>query len=417
MVGASAWIRKMFEEGAALKSEYGPDAVFDFSLGNPDLEPPESFFRLLREFSSPAGEENDARDLSASPQDQKTARPKGLHGYTPNAGLPQAREAVAGILASETGIPFTASSILMTAGAAAGLTILFRTILEPGDEVLVFAPYFAEYGAYVSGAGGILRPLPSGAGFLPDPETLASALGSRTRALLVNSPNNPTGRIWPEETFAALEAVLRKHEEATGIKVLVISDEPYRKIVFDGRTAPSPASRCRDTVIATSWSKSLSLAGERIGYLAVSPRLAEAAELVTGLVTVARTSGFVNAPALMQRVASRLAGETVDIGAYERRAKAMSAGLRSAGYEFPEPEGALYVFCKVPEAPGKDPSDPAALESAFLSLLREERILAVPGTGFGCPGWFRLAFCVPESSIINAMPGFARCMEKWLSRS
>ncbi len=397
-IAKSAWIRGLFEEGARMRQRWGAEHVYDFSLGNPDLEPPDSFFSVLA-------------DLLADPA-------PGRHGYMPNAGFPEVRAAVAASASEEQGIEIPGHNILMTAGAAAGLNVVFATILDPGDEVVVPAPFFPEYTAYVAHGGGRLVPVPTDRDFLPDPEAIAAALGPRTAALLLNSPNNPTGRIYPAPLLGRIAGVLRSHGERSGRHPCVVSDEPYRKIVYGTAQVPSVMEAFDRCVVATSWSKSLSLAGERIGYLAVSPRFPEAGVLVDGLVMTARTRGFVNA--LMQRAVHRLLDARIDAESYGRRGRELAAGLRAAGYACPDPEGGLYLFCRVPPREGRSGESAASPQRTempedveFLAHLRDFRILGAPGSGVSCPGWFRLCFAVPRGTIEGAIPAFARAIEAW----
>lgn len=386
----SSWIRRMFEEGLKLKKEFGADKVYDFSLGNPDVEPPAAFNGIVARL---------AADTS-----------RGTHGYMPNAGYPAVRAAVAGKASRDQGLAIPPENIVMTVGAAGGLNVLLRTILDPGDEVIVFKPYFAEYFFYVQNHGGRFIDVPTGPGFTPDPEALRAALSPRTACVIVNSPNNPTGRIYTRAELEALGAVLEEHGRKTGRYPYLVADEPYREIVYGGATVPSPMLAYRETIVATSWSKSLSLPGERIGYLAVSPNCEDAKGLVDGLAMCTRILGFVNAPALLQRAVAELLDERCDVASYERRGRLLAEGLRAAGYEFPEPAGAFYIFARVPELPGEPIP---GLDVAFVMHLKKYNLLAVPGVGFGCPGWFRLSYCVAEKTIRDAIPLFARAMEDW----
>ncbi len=375
---SSSWIRRMFEEGAELKARLGPARVFDFTLGNPDLEPPSRF----------------KEELLAAVQDPHP----GLHAYMPNAGLLQTRQALAGYLSRLHRLDFRPTDLVLTCGAAGGLNIIFKTILDPGDEVVVFAPYFPEYPFYVDNHRGVARVAETDAAFRLDLENLEAQLTSRTRAVLLNSPNNPTGRVYEEATLQALGEILRQQGARSGRPLYLVADEPYGRLVYDGRALPSVFAAYPDTLLATSFSKDLSIPGERLGYVAVSPRARAREELVAGLVLANRILGFVNAPALMQRVVANLTEVSVDFTPYARRRELFSRVLAQAGYEFVKPDGAFYLF---PRAPGGD-------DLAFIARLKAENILAVPGRGFGRSGYFRLAFCVPETDIEKAAPGFAR---------
>ncbi len=379
---SSSWIRKMFEEGRELKARLGADQVFDFTLGNPDLEPPPRF----------------KEELAAAAQDPRP----GLHGYMPNAGLPEPRQALAAHLGRVHRLEFRADDLILTCGAAGALNVILKTILDPGDEVIVFAPYFVEYLAYADNHGGVVRVAETDANFQLDLKRLAAVLSPKTRAVLINSPNNPTGQVYESAALLELGQLLGRHAAAHGRPVYLVADEPYRRIVYDGLEVPSVFAAYPDTLLANSFSKDLSIAGERLGYAAVSPRTPGRLELAGGLALANRILGFVNAPAFMQRVVAPLAEVQVDMAPYARRRETFCRVLEQAGYEFFKPKGAFYLF---PKAPGGD-------DLAFVALLREENILAVPGRGFGRQGHFRLAFCAPETVIEKAAPGFARARER-----
>jgi len=388
---SSSWIRRMFEEGQQLLREPGATGIYDFSLGNPDLEPPAEFAEVLDRIT---------RDGAS-----------GSHGYMPNAGYPAVRTAVAARASRDQGIEIPASNIVMTVGAAGALNVTLRTLLDPGDEVIVISPWFAEYRFYVQNYGGVFVEVPAGPGFHLDLGAIEAALGPRTAALIINSPNNPTGTVYDHEELAGLAAILTRHGAVQGRQPCIIADEPYREIVYGDTVVPSIMALYPETIVATSWSKSLSLPGERIGYLAVSPLARNAREIVDGLVLSTRILGFVNAPALMQRVVAELLDSRADVASYERRGKILSEGLRDAGYEFSEPRGAFYIFCKVP--PGGGAAFHPSRDVDFAMHLKKWRIMAVPGIGFGWGGWFRLSYCVPEATIRGALQGFALAMEEW----
>ena len=374
----SSWIRRMFEEGAELKARLGPEQVCDFTLGNPDLEPPRQFKEeLLAAVKDPA---------------------PGLHGYMSNAGLPPVRQALAAHESRVHRLPFTAEDIIVTCGAGAALNVILKALLDPGDEVVVFAPFFPEYFFYADNHGGIARVVETDETFQLDLERLEAGLSARTRAVIVNSPNNPTGQVYGAERLAGLGELLTLHSRRHGRPVYLIADEPYRRLAFDGLTVPSTYAAYPHTLLATSYSKDLSIPGERLGYAAVSPRAEGREEVAAGMVLANRILGFVNAPALMQRVVGRLTEVTIDLTPYARRRDLFCDLLSRAGYEFLRPKGAFYLF---PKAPGGD-------DLAFVNRLKQENILAVPGQGFGRAGHFRLAFCVPEAVIERAAPGFAR---------
>ncbi|MDR2695304.1 MAG: pyridoxal phosphate-dependent aminotransferase [Deltaproteobacteria bacterium] len=384
---ASSWIRRMFEEGIALKQQYGEDAVCDFSLGNPDLPPPQAVAEGMKKLA------------------QTLDQPFAL-GYMPNAGFSWAREQLAAWLSREQQTPVAAADVILTCGAAGGINAFFRAVLDPGDEVLCFAPYFVEYGAYAGNHGGVLKPVPAvPKSFAPDPVALEAAVTKRTRALIINSPNNPTGVIYSREQIERVCAVLLAASERNGRPVFLLSDEPYRFLAFDGARVPSVLPLYPYAVLGSSFSKNLSMAGERLGYLALSSGMEGRERLMAALTMTNRTLGFVNPPVVAQHLMAAALGSQVDVGIYERRRNAMAGVLAGAGYSFQLPQGAFYFF---PEAPGGD-------DVAFVRRLAQERVLGVPGSGFGCPGHFRLAFCVEEKVILRAAEGLARAYN--ISRS
>lgn len=373
-----SWIRRMFEEGAELKARLGVDMVFDFTLGNPDLEPPPRFKEALVEA---------ARDPSP-----------GLHSYMTNAGLLHARQALAGSLRSMYHQDLGPGDLVLTCGAAGALNVIFKALLDPGDEVIIFAPYFPEYLFYADNHGGVAQVVETDPSFQLDLKALQNALNPRTKAVIINSPNNPTGQVYPAPALMELGHLLKKHGERVGRTIYLVADEPYSRILYDDLELPNIFSVYPNTLLATSFSKDLSIPGERLGLVAVSPRAAHREELLAGFILANRILGFINAPALMQRVVAKVAGLCVDTSPYARRRDLLGQILAEAGYRFLKPQGAFYFF---PEAPGGD-------DLGFVSRLKQENILAVPGQGFGRSGYFRLAFCVPESVIERAAPGFLR---------
>jgi aspartate aminotransferase len=377
----SSWIRQMFEEGARLKGEFGAENVFDFSLGNPNLSPPEAFRTVLQELMD--------------------EDPPGCHGYMPNAGYPDVRAAVAAQISRDHGATLGAGQVIMTVGAGGALNAVLRAVLDPGDEVVVPRPYFVEYDFYVANHGGVLKTVETSAAFdlLLDP--LEAAITPRTRAVLLNSPNNPTGKVYSRQDLERLRAVLDRKSAEQGRIIYLISDEPYRHIAYDDLEVPGVFSVFPNAVVCSSYSKDLSLPGERIGYAAVNPAAAEADTLVGAITLTNRILGFVNAPALMQRVVGRLQGTTVDIGLYRRNRDRLYEGLVAAGYSCHKPEGAFYLF----------PRSPIPDDVAFVRLLQEENILGVPGSGFGGPGHFRLAYCCSYATVERSLPGFRRALE------
>ena len=378
----SSWIRQMFEEGARLKAQYGEAQVFDFSLGNPSAPPPAAVDAALQSVLREAG--------------------PGLHRYLPNAGLPEARAHVAGELAAATGLAYGAEHVVMTCGAAGALNIVLKAVLDPGDEVIALAPYFVEYGFYAQNHGGTLVTVPTDESFQPDAEALRAAITPRTRAVIVNSPNNPTGVVYPAARLRALAEVLREASARHGRPIYLLSDEPYRYLVFDEVEVPWISTLYEHALILTSYSKDLGLAGERLGYVAVSPRIAGHAQLMDALVLANRVLGFVNAPALVQRILPLLHGARVDAAFYKDLRDRMLGPLRAMGYEVVQPDGAFYLF----------PRSPIADDVAFVRLAQQERLLLVPGSGFGRAGHFRIALCVPGEVIDRALPVFERVLQR-----
>ncbi|MBW1981885.1 MAG: pyridoxal phosphate-dependent aminotransferase [Deltaproteobacteria bacterium] len=381
----SSWIRKMFEEGARLKAVHGADNVFDFSLGNPDVDPPAAFRHTLTRV---AAEE----------------RP-GVHGYMPNAGFEETRSAVAAQVGQEQGVSLESRHVVMTCGAAGGLNCIFKALLDPGDEVVVPAPYFVEYGFYAENHGGRLSVVPTRDDFTLDLGAIEAAINQNTKAVLLNSPNNPTGQVYDASSLNRLGELLEQQSGKLGKTLFLISDEPYRKLVYDGDTVPSVFKAYRNTIITSSYSKDISLPGERIGYLAVHPEADQVTLLMDALVLANRVLGFVNAPAFMQRVVRDLQGSCVDVNLYQTRRDLFCRGLTEAGYEMITPRGAFYLF----------PRSPIADDVEFVRMLQEENILVVPGSGFGKPGHFRISYCVSEKTISRSLPGFARARSRALS--
>jgi aspartate aminotransferase len=387
-----SWIRRMFEAGAQMREKLGADKVFDFSLGNPDLEPPPEFIKALR-------------DAVASDE-------LGSHAYMMNAGYRSARAAMAQKVSLEHAVAATADDVIMTTGAAGALNVIFKTVLNPGDEVVAIRPYFAEYGAYVDNYQGALVVADSAPDFSLDPAAVARALTPRTAAVILNSPNNPSGRVYPPEAIQALAAVLSAHAAKTGRAPYLVVDEPYRDIAYDGVTVPPVMSAYAETIVASSFSKSLSIPGERLGYVAVNPVIAEKSLLMAGLTASNRVLGFVNAPALMQRAVAASWRAKADVSRYARRRDMLASVLSEAGIRFARAEGAFYLFCEVPAGgPASAPGESS--DVAFAMALKDRGVLAVPGTGFGYPGWFRLCYCVPESTIEGSRTAFKEAVEAW----
>ena len=376
-------IRKMFEEGISLREQYGDHNVFDLSIGNPVMEPPPEFNEELRRIA------NDPRP--------------GIHRYMPIAGYPETRAAVAAQLAKETGLAFSGDDIIMTCGAGGALNIVLKTLLDPGDEVVIFAPYFVEYMFYADNHGGACRVVPYADGFLPNVAEFEAAVGPRTKVVLVSSPNNPTGVVYGADVLAELGRIIRAKEAEHGHEIFLVSDEPYRKILFDGMEYPQVFGHHERSIVATSHSKDLALAGERIGFVAVHPGYDDRAQLMDGLTFCNRTLGFVNAPALMQLLVARLQGVTIDVKEYQHKRDYLYGELTRIGYSVVKPEGAFYMF---PESPTED-------DTAFVAELHKHRVLVVPGRGFGVPGHFRIAYCVTDETLQGAIPGFRAAFDKF----
>ncbi|MEE8300249.1 MAG: pyridoxal phosphate-dependent aminotransferase [Desulfatiglandales bacterium] len=379
----ASWIRKMFEEGALRKARYGPENVFDFSLGNPNLEPPAKVKAILRELVS---------DNSL-----------GMHRYMPNAGFVKTREAVAGYLSNLNSLSFGPEDIVMTVGAGGALNVVLKAILNPGDEVIIPAPYFVEYNFYIDNYGGIPKTVNTNPDFSLDLLAIEKAISPNTKAVLINSPNNPTGRVYGKDELAQVGQLLTQYSQRYGRPIYLISDEPYRKIIYDGLICPSIFDAYRESFLMTSFSKDLSLAGERIGYIAVHPLIADKDIIIEGLILCNRILGFVNAPALMQRLVPFVLEDSVDITEYKRKRDVLYKGLEAAGYTFTMPGGTFYLF----------PKTPIPDDVEFVRALQEENILTVPGSGFGGPGYFRIAYCVEDKTIEGALPGFARVMDRY----
>lgn len=379
----ASWIRKMFEAGAELKKKYGAENVFDFSLGNPDVPPPAEIKQGLHELAEMAD------------------KPFAL-GYMPNAGLPAAREKLAEHLSNEQQVSLSPQDIIITCGAAGGINAFFRATLEPGDEVVCPAPFFVEYGFYAENFQGKLVPVKSKPlTFELDIEALEKAMGPETRVVLINSPNNPTGRIYSEAELTALVDLIKKKSKEYGRPIFLVSDEPYRFLAYDGVKVPSVMTMYDHSIVVSSFSKSLSLAGERVGFLAVHPDMPDKQELLGGVTLTNRILGFVNAPVIGQILMEKAINARVDISIYEKRRKLMAKVLEEAGIKFTLPGGGFYFF---PQAPKGD-------DQAFTQKLFQENILAVPGTGFGYPGYVRFAFCVPEDVISRSGPALKKACQ------
>jgi aspartate aminotransferase len=379
-----SWIRRMFEEGIAMKKKFGPENVYDLSLGNPVMEPPPEFKREIKR-------------LADQPY-------KGMHGYMENAGYPETRAAVAAQLSKETGLKLTEKDVIMAVGAAGAINVALKTILDPGDEVIVFIPWFVDYFNYIENHDGVVKPVPTGEDFMPRLDTLEAAIGPRTKALLIDSPNNPTGVVYSAELMTQIGELLRKKEAEYGTEIFIVSDEPYKKIIYDGLKYPSPLNFHRHSIIATSHSKDLSIAGERIGYVALNPECDNHDDMITGLVFCTRVLGFINAPAFMQNVVRHLQDVTIPVSEYQRKRDFIYDNLVRMGYQVNRPQGAFYIF---PKCPIED-------DVAFVHELQQDyHVLTVPGVAFGVHGYFRLVYCVDDELMEKCIPGLEKIAKKY----
>ena len=379
MVKNSSAIRAMFEEGNRLAGIYGRENVYDFSLGNPNVPAPKAVKEAIMEIL-------------------ESEDPVVLHGYTnSNAGYPEVREAVAASLNERFGTAFAGKNIVMTVGAAGGLNVALKILLNPGDEVIVFAPYFGEYRSYTANFDGVLIAIsPDTETFQPKLDEFEQKITARTKAVIVNTPNNPTGVIYSEDTIKKLAAIMEAKQKEFGTDIYLISDEPYRELAFDGIDVPYLTKYYANTIIGYSFSKSLSLPGERIGYLVIPDEAADSADLQSAASVATRILGFVNAPTLQQKMVVKWLNEKTDISYYDRNRETLYKGLLDCGFECIKPEVAFYMFMK----------SPIEDEKAFCAAAKKYNILIVPGSSFGCPGFVRIAYCVAYETIVNSLPKF-----------
>lgn len=386
LVANSSAIRAMFEEGNRLAGIYGAENVFDFSLGNPNVPAPEAVKEAILELV-----ENED--------------PLILHGYTnSNSGYADVREAVAASLNERFGTSFEGKNIIMTVGAAGGLNVILKTILNPGDEVVTFAPYFGEYRSYVSNFDGVLVAVsPNTIDFQPKLDEFEQKITPKTKAVIVNTPNNPTGVVYSEETIKRMAAIMEAKQKEYGTEIFLISDEPYRELVYDGAEVPYLTKYYANTIVGYSYSKSLSLPGERIGYLVIPDEVSDSTEMLAAANVANRILGFVNAPTLQQKIVKACLNEKTDISYYDRNREALYNGLRECGFECIKPEGAFYLFVK----------SPVENEKEFCEAGKKYNILMVPGSSFACPGYVRLAYCVSYETIINSLPKFAELAKEY----
>jgi len=383
-INNSSWIRAMFEEGAKLREIHGAENVYDFSLGNPDYEPPIEVKNAIKKYTS--------------------GQCAGLHRYMSNAGHPEVRDKIAKKTSEESGLPVTQNHIIMTCGAAGGLNVVLKSILNPQDEVIVFSPYFVEYLFYIDNCDGKPVVVPTDPQtFEPALDLLAKSITPKCKAIIINSPNNPTGVVYGEEILKKMAALLEAKETEFNSKILVISDEPYSKIVYDQVEVPNILKLFKHSVIVNSYSKSLAIPGERVGYIAVNPSIADVDLLVNGMVFCNRTLGFVNAPSLFQKVIADSLDVVVNTDEYKKRRDFLYSNLIELGYSCVKPQGAFYLFPKsfIPD------------DIEFAKRAQKYNILIVPGSGFGCPGYFRLAYCVDFNTIKNSIPAFKALAEEF----
>ena len=373
-------IRMMFEEGNRLRAKYGADKVFDFSIGNPSVPAPDSVREAIIELVN-------------------TTDPTVLHGYMSNAGFEDVRQTIAESLNRRFDTKFSAKNLIMTVGAASGLNVILKTILNPGEEVIVFAPYFLEYGAYVRNYDGVLVEIsPDTTTFQPNLAEFEQRITPKTRAVIVNTPHNPTGVVYSEETIKKLSAILEAKQKEFGTVIYLISDEPYRELAYDGVEVPYLTKYYNNTVVGYSYSKSLSLPGERIGYLVIPDEADGSEELISAATIANRTLGCVNAPSLIQKVVAKCVDAKTDLAAYDKNRQALYNGLKECGFECIKPQGAFYLFVK----------SPVEDEKAFCEAGKKYNILMVPGSSFACPGYVRLAYCVSYETIVNSLPEFKK---------
>ena len=376
-------IRKMFEEGAVLKQKYGEDNVFDFSIGNPDLDPPEKVLNAIKEVSL------DETHM--------------CHGYMPNAGYKQTREAMAKKTSIEQGVNVDWESIVMAVGAAGAINCVMKTLLNPGDEVIVPCPYFTEYDHYIHNHGGEIKRVSTKEDFSLDIDEIKKALSPKTAAILINSPNNPSGKIYSDEDITALAAVLREEGNKNGRLPYIICDEPYRAITYNGKKVAAVFPKYKNSVVVTSFAKNLSVPGERIGYIAVNPECEDGKSFVQACIFATRVLGFVNAPAFFQKVIAKSWDSECDYSLYDKRCKEIMSVMDYAGLKYAKPEGAFYLFVKVPDKWNDD-------DMAFVNHLKSFNILCAPGSGFGGKGWFRISYCVAEKTILNSKEAFYKAV-------
>ena len=385
LVAGSSIIRKLFEEGKEMAKEVGAENVYDYSLGNPSVPAPDCVREAIIDLVN-------------------NEEPTVLHGYMSNAGFEDVRETIAQSLNRRFGTAFSAHNLIMTVGAASGLNVILKTILNPGEEVIVFAPYFLEYGAYVRNYDGKLVEIsPDTTTFQPNLEEFEQKITAKTRAVIVNTPHNPTGVVYSEETIKKLAAIMEAKQKEFGTDIVLISDEPYRELAYDGVEVPYLTKYYDNTVVGYSYSKSLSLPGERIGYLVIPDELKDSEEVLSAANVATRILGFVNAPTLQQKVVEKCLNEKTDLSFYDRNREDLYNGLKECGFECIKPQGAFYLFVK----------SPVPNEKEFCEAAKKYNILIVPGSSFACPGYVRLAYCVSHETIVNSLPKFKELAKEY----
>lgn len=385
LVRGSSVIRAMFEEGKRLSKEYGAENVYDFSLGNPNVAPPQAVTDAIVDIA-------------------KSEDPLKLHGYMSNAGYEDVRETIARSLNERFGTAFNEENIIMSVGAASGLNVVFKTLLNPGDEVITFAPYFGEYKNYVLNYDGVLIEIsPNTDDFQPKLDEFEEKITARTKCVLVNSPNNPTGVVYSEKTIQALSDILERKQKEFDTSIYLVSDEPYRELVYGDIEVPYITKHYRNTIVGYSYSKSLSLPGERIGYIVIPSEIDDYEDVFAAASVATRILGYVNAPSLMQRVVQRCINEKTDISYYDMNRNTLYDGLTKLGFTCQKPEGAFYLFMKTPTDDDKE----------FVTAAKKYNILVVPGSSFGCAGYVRIAYCVAYETIVNSLPGFKKLADEY----
>ncbi|MEY8356045.1 pyridoxal phosphate-dependent aminotransferase [Lachnospiraceae bacterium 54-53] len=384
LVENNSAIRAMFEEGKRMAAVYGPENVYDFSLGNPNVPAPSAVNQAI---------------LDIVKEEESTL----IHGYMSNAGFQDVRDSIAGSLNRRFGTHFRADNILMTVGAASGMNVLLKTVLDPGDEVAVFAPYFMEYGSYVRNYDGVLVTVPPDTdSFQPNLREFEDRITEKTKAVIINTPNNPTGVVYSAKTLQKIAEIMEKKEKEFHTSIVLISDEPYRELAYDGVEVPFVTPFYHNTMVCYSYSKSLSLPGERIGYLVIPDELEDSGKVITAAAIANRVLGCVNAPSLMQRVVMRCVDEQVNLEAYNRNRELIYNSLTEYGFECVRPEGAFYLFVKAPVE-----------DKEFCQACKKHRVLVVPGSSFACPGYVRIAYCVSHDQILRSLPAFKEIAKEY----